>query len=164
MTSLDKDIKFLNAVKTYKKYHKNVLLASHRYKFLLRQKNIKPKITQIMIKFNNHITYHKFIPLGFLVKNSFTWINGINEVFYEHFSKCDLEKYISDDLISYLFKNKVNLHKKYRYIIPYLISITNPMYNITEYRDDNNNRFFGLVKLNINDNFNYDRFIERLEE
>mgnify|MGYP000592338678 FL=1 len=96
----------------------------------MRQKNIK---------FNNH--------LGFLIKNSFTWINVINEVFYEHFSKYDLEKYISDDLISYLFKNKVNLHRKYRYIIPYLISITNTMYNITEYRDDNNNRFFGLIKL-----------------
>ena len=164
MTSLNKDINFLDTVKTYKKCYTNVLLKSHLYKFLLRKENIKPKISKIRVKNNNHITYHDFIPIGFLIKNDFKWINGLNELFYEHFLKCDLEKYISQDLINYLFNNNsINLSKKYRYVIPYLIAITNPAFNIIEYRDDKNHRFFGLVKLNIKDNFDYDKFIGRLD-
>ena len=159
------DIKFLNEVKKYKTFYTYVLNKSHRYRFILRKKNLKNKITKIISRFNNrHITYYDFIPLGYLVGNNFTWINDMNIFFYKHFSKYDLEKCISDDLSRYLFSSdKINLSKKYRYVIPYLIAIATPAFNVIEFRDNNNDIFFGLVKLNIKDNFNYDNFINSLE-
>jgi hypothetical protein len=86
------------------------------------------------------------------------WINGMNKIFYDHFIKYKFNKmYMTKELVNYLFNDEIFLNSKYKYIIPYIISFTNPSYNVIEFIDTNNVKFFCLINLNIKDDLKYEK-------
>jgi hypothetical protein len=144
---------FLNLFLKYKKNYDYIKNKSHKYKIFLKKDNIIPYITKVKVLDKYSLKEYNFIPLGYINKNKFIWIDGMNKIFENHFLKYNFNKlYLTDKLQNYLFNDNVTLLNKHKYIIPYIISFTNPAYNVVEFNDKNNVKFFGLIDLNIDDN------------
>ena len=153
-----KELQFLDIFLKYKKNYDYIMNKSLKYEILLTKYNLISKITKIEVYQKYISKEYNFLPIGYIDKNKFSWINGMNKIFYDHFIKYNFNKrYATDSLINYLFNDIVLLNNIYKYIIPYIISFTNPRYNVIEFIDINNVKFFGLIDLKLKDNINYQK-------
>jgi len=148
MDLCDRELLFLDIFLKYKKNYDYVMNKSLKYDILLTKYNLISKITKIEVRQKNNSKEYNFLPIGYIDKNKFIWINGMNKIFYDHFIKYKFNKIImTKELVNYLFNDEIFLNSKYKYIIPYIISFTNPSYNVIEFTDINNIKFFCLIDL-----------------
>lgn len=166
MDLCERELLFLDIFLKYKKNYDYIMNKSLKYEILLTEYNLIPKITKIKVYKKYNSKEYNFLPIGYIDKNKFTWINGMNKIFYDHFIKYKFNKmYMTKELVNYLFNDKIFLNSKYKYIIPYIISFTNPLYNIIEFIDTDNIKFFGLINLNIKYNVTHEKkFLNILDE
>jgi hypothetical protein len=166
MDLCDRELLFLDIFLKYKKNYDYVMNKSLKYEILLTKYNLISKITKIEVYQKYNSKEYNFIPIGYIDRNKFTWINGMNKIFYDHFIKYKFNKlYMTKELVNYLFNDEIFLNSKYKYIIPYIISFTNPSYNVIEFIDINNVKFFCLINLKIKDHVKYEKkFLNILKE
>ena len=79
--------------------------------------------------------------------------------------KNSLIKYDNTDIfsstINKLFENTVKISPKDYLVIPCLLAIANPAFNIVEFETENTNvKIYALIKLDIKCQFNYDKFLK----
>jgi hypothetical protein len=100
----------------------------------------------------------------------FKWFdNYIKDLIYEHINRHLFveDNYVSRNSLDYYFEDIVQLNDENRNIIPYLISITNPNFNLIKFRINQNinYHFYCMIDLGIKDNYNYQRnFIDKLHD
>jgi hypothetical protein len=158
MDLCNRELLFLDIFLKYKKNYDYVMNKSLQYEILLTKYNLISKISKIEVYKKYNSKEYNFLPIGYIDKNKFMWINGMNKIFYDHFIKYKFNKmYMTKELVNYLFNDEIFLNSKYKYIIPYIISFTNPSYNVIEFIDTNNVKFFCLINLNIKDDLKYEK-------
>lgn len=162
----NKELLFLDIFLKYKKNYDYIINKSLKYKIFFKKDDVFHKMAKIQVSHKSVLKEYNFIPIGYINKNNFVWINGMNKLFYDHFIVYPFnKKYLTKKLIKYLFNNEIDLEDKYKYIIPYIISFTNPAYNVIEFVDPDNVKFFALIDLKIIDNFTYqEKFLKNLKE
>lgn len=158
-----KDERFLKNLMTYRRFHNNLMNKSLKYKIDIKENNIDGSNLNVEVNFNGIKKECTFIPLGIFKNKTFTWMNDINIILYEHLllfhihNNLQLEKYVSKDLLDYLFLRKsIPVGEKGANILPYLIAITNSEFNVIRF-SNKDEKFYALIKLNIEDNFDYYR-------
>jgi len=101
------------------------------------------------------------VPFGICMKADkgvqFLWLDQMNKPLFEHILKRDIALFGSDETLKKLFPSTVLLDMKDAYVIPYLISITNPMYRVITLKKDGK-ILFALMKADKPDQFDIDAF------
>ena len=151
-------------VKKYKKYIEDCMKKTQEYKLIPDPKSD----SEIIAVKNGKETRHAFIPIGFYDKNKneFIYKNMININLLEHIQKYyNLNDIFgSDSTIKKLFSNIVEINSKDHLVIPCLISIMNPAFNVVKISlsDAKGKIMYALVKLNIECKFDYDNFLKEM--
>ena len=150
----DSDKTYLNNILSYKNHYDYVSRTSSKYKIYLNRNNIVDDVSSVVIlnKDTKIKNTHTFIPFGYLSNNKFIWKNGANSFFLDHLNRTNVSRNIgSRTLLTKLFKKKVKFNNwTYKYVIPYLISITNPKFNVIQFNNQSSGIiFFALINLNI---------------
>jgi hypothetical protein len=158
-----KDDQFLKNLMSYRRFHNILMDKSLKYKIDINKKNIDGSNLNVEVTFNGIKKECTFIALGIFKNKTFTWMNDINVILYEHlllfhkYNNLEVEKYVSKELLDYLFLRKnILVGEKGGNILPYLIAITNPEFNVIRF-SNKDEKFYALIKLNIEDNFDYYR-------
>ena len=158
-----KDERFLNNLMIYRRFHDILMDKSLKYKIDINKNNIDGSNLNVEVTINGIKKECAFIPLGLFKDKTFTWMNDINVILYEHlllfhtYNNLEVEKYVSKELLDYLFLRKsIPVGEKGGNILPYLIAITNPDFNVIRF-SNKDEKFYALIKLNIEDNFDYYR-------
>ena len=126
---------------------------------------IPGKRTEIIAIKNGIETQHNFITIGFYHKdkNEFKFEKSINEILLNHIlKKYDvINIFGSESTIKKLFKETVKMNFKEHTVIPCLISIFHPAFNIVkfEFTDKKNVIMYAMIKLNIKCKLDYDQFL-----
>lgn len=146
------DTKFLDFILKYKNYYEEVGLQSQQYKIELEHDNcVNPE--SIMIISGKE---YKCYPIGYIKDNVFTWKFGQNIVQRKHLVETSgLKDYVSQSTLDYLFSDQLELEDKYKLIIPYLLGMINPAYNVIEFRvsEIDNLMIFMFINLGIKDGY-----------
>jgi hypothetical protein len=124
--------------------HKNNYNAIYRdslkYKFFLESDHIDidKNTIEVLNNENGTISEHKIIPIGYHKKNKFIWNINTRDIIEDHIYQTDFPiNIISTRLRSKIFSKKCRFTKiKYKNIIPYLVSITNPLFNVIHFDND----------------------------
>ncbi len=160
----NKEKKFCDIVYKYRKYYEKVYIESLKYQIDVQVDNIKKPISKVKVHGPNGNFTTDFILLGLSNKNTFIWRNSINKIFYDQIKKYNwiTNGYVSKKFLDYFFtKNRFELLAKYKDLIIYIISITNPNYNLIKFTSENNISIYALVKLGIQDKFEYKKEFEQ---
>jgi hypothetical protein len=125
------------------------------------------KTNNVIVEKDNIDYNSEIILLGFYTKENkvFKWIDQMNNIMLEHCNKYDLvELFGSVQTIIKMFNDKIITNSKYVNAIMYFIAILNPAYNLIEMSsEDNNMVLYILIKLDIVNNFNFDKFIDDMQ-
>ena len=158
-----KDELFLKNIMSYRRFHDRLMYKSLKYSIDINKNNIDGSNLNVEVTFNGIKKICTFVPLGLFKNKTFNWMNDINVILYEHLllfhihNNLIIEKYVSKDLLDYLFLRKsIPVGEKGGNILPYLIAITNPEFNVIRF-SNKDEIFYALIKLNIEDNFDYYR-------
>ena len=158
-----KDERFLKNIMKYRRFHDILMNKSLKYSININENNIDGSDLNVEVTCNGIKKMCTFVPLGLFKNKTFTWLNDINIILYEHlllFHKHNnliIEKYVSKDLLDYLFlRRSIPVGEKGANILPYLIAINNPDFNVIRF-SNKDEKFYALIKLNIEDNFDYYR-------
>jgi polyphosphate kinase len=90
-------------------------------------------------------------------KVQFLWLDDMNKTLFDYILKRDIVLFGSDETLKKLFHSTVLLDIKDAYVIPYVISITNPMYRVVTLKKDGK-ILFALMKADKPDHFDIDTF------
>jgi hypothetical protein len=163
MMDFSKDKLFLKNIMNYRRFHDILMNKSLKYQININENNIDGSNLNVQVTINGIKKECTFIPLGIFSNKTFSWMNDINVILYEHLllfhrhNNLIVEKYVSKDLLDYLFLRKsIPVGEKGGNILPYLIAITNPEFNVIRF-SNKDEKFYALIKLNIEDNFDYYR-------
>jgi hypothetical protein len=163
MIDFSKDERFLKNIMNYRRFHDILMEKSLKYKIDINENNIDGSNLNVKVTINGIKKECTFIPLCLFKNKTLTWINDINIILYEHLllfhrhNNLIIEKYVSKDLLDYLFLRKsIPVGEKGANILPYIIAITNPEFNVIRF-SNKDEKFYALIKLNIEDNFDYYR-------
>jgi hypothetical protein len=134
----DKNI--LNRILLHKNRYNEIYRNSLNYKFFLESDHIlnnKNTIEALKNK-NGIISTHIIIPIGYHKKNKFIWHTDMNHIMEDHIYETNFPiNIISRRLRTKIFSKKCKFTKiKYKNIIPYLASITNPIFNVIHFNND----------------------------
>ena len=92
----------------------------------------------------------------------FMWYRGIEKIFSEQLNKYS-ELYSIPFIRNLFATSKIKMGEKYKNVIPYLVAIIYPNYNVIRFTDpDNNLESYILINLGIKDSFDFDKFSELL--
>jgi hypothetical protein len=153
-------------LKNCQKYLKDCMKKTLKYKIIL-EPNENNELVAFTIK-KNVKTKHLFFPIGVYHNNEqeFRYYEGWNNILLEHVQKYDdIIKYDNTDIfsstINKLFENTVKISPKDYLVIPCLLALANPAFNIVEFEtEDTNVKIYALIKLDIKCPFNYDNFLK----
>ena len=155
-------------LKKYTKYIKDCMKKTLEYKLIFNPEST----TKIMAIKNNIKTSHAFFPIGIYYKDikEFKYHQDINNFLLDHIEKnYDLvDIFSSDSTIKKLFNSNIQISAKEHLIIPCLISIMNPAFNIVKFELEDNNKImknktmYALIKLNIECKLDYDKFLDEM--
>lgn len=153
-------------LKNCQKYLKDCMKKTLKYKIIL-EPNENNELVAFTIKKNVKIK-HLFSPIGAYHNNEqeFRYYEGWNNILLEHVQKYDdIIKYDNTDIfsstINKLFENTVKISPKDYLVIPCLLALANPAFNIVEFEtEDTNVKIYALIKLDIKCQFNYDKFLK----
>jgi hypothetical protein len=159
------DTYFITMILTkYKKYIENCMKKTMQYKLIIKPNEDK-KIIVTAIKKGKEST-PPFFPIGFYYnkEKEFRYYKNINEILLDHIKKYNFMDIIGNT-VNKLFKNVVKINNNEHLIIPCLLGIVNPAFNVVKFETEGNSNtiMYALIKLNIECKFNYNRFIENLK-
>lgn len=148
------------------KYLKDCMKKTLKYKIIL-EPNENNELVAFTIK-KNIKEERLFCPIGVYHNNEqeFRYYEGWNNILLEHVQKYDdIIKYDNTDIfsstINKLFENTVKISPKDYLVIPCLLALANPAFNIVEFEtEDTNVKIYALIKLDIKCPFNYDKFLK----
>lgn len=122
-----------------------------KYKFFLKETHLKFNFTKIKAFNKETKTYEKytFIPIGYHKNNKFIWRGSMNDIILNKLKNMQFMNSISLKLINKIFAKKCKFSNRYKKIIPYIVSISNPKFNLIQFTN-NNIMFYSLINLNIN--------------
>jgi hypothetical protein len=167
------DEQFFNAIKDYQPFFNNIMNSTVEYNIQLTPEHIlEYNLNKITVITPNKMRRCNFIPIGFEEQVSdnghhFKWHSfegrdlikeHINEyLFVEH-------NYISRNSFNYYFEDVVQLNYENRNILPYLISITHPKFNIIRFTDNQSSYYYYcMINIGIKNNFDYQRdFLDKI--
>lgn len=167
------DEKTIKNVLEYKRFSDILQSKSLHYSIDLKIDNINSPFTKVKVIDPNRLRKENdIIPICFINKNSnkLFWINNNNYLFLEHFFKfheynsLNYRKYFSDKLLLKLFLSNepIDTNEYNENLIPYIVAMTNPGFDLIKFVDDNNSVLYTLIDLDINDNFNYiEHFVKK---
>jgi len=149
-------------LKSYTDYIENCMKETLKYELLLNKESFENfKITAIKDKKE---TICDFYPIGVynLDSKEFKYSNTKNMIL-EHLYKYNMvDIFGSDNIIKKLFHDDViKLSLKEHLIIPLLISIFNPAFDIVKFENDNY-YMYAMIKLNIKCDFDWDNFLSEM--
>ena len=153
-------------LKNCQKYLKDCMKKTLKYKIIL-EPNENNELVAFTIK-KNIKEERLFCPIGVYHNNEqeFRYYEGWNNILLEHVQKYDdIIKYDNTDIfsstINKLFENTVKISPKDYLVIPCLLALANPAFNIVEFEtEDTNVKIYALIKLDIKCPFNYDNFLK----
>lgn len=153
-------------LKNCEKYLKDCMKKTLKYKIVVEPNKDNELVAFTMKK--NIKTERLFFPIGVYHNNEqeFRYYEGWNNILLEHVQKYDdIIKYDNTDIfsstINKLFENTVKISPKDYLVIPCLLAIANPAFNIVEFETENTNvKIYALIKLDIKCQFNYDKFLK----
>ena len=167
------DEQFFNAIRDYQPFFDNIMNSSLGYNIQLTPEHVlENNLNKITVITPNKMRRCNFIPIGFEEQVSdnghhFKWHSfegrdlikeHINEyLFVEH-------NYISRNSFNYYFEDVVQLNYENRNILPYLISITHPKFNIIRFTDNQSSYYYYcMINIGIKNNFDYQRdFLDKI--
>jgi len=140
----------LQRILSHKNNYNVIYRNSLKYKFFLESDHIHnhKNTIELLNNENGIISTHKIIPIGYHKKNKFIWNTNMNYIMEDHIYQTNLPiNIISQRLRAKIFSKKCKFTKiTYKNIIPYLVSITNPIFNVIHF--DNNEksiRYYFLI-------------------
>lgn len=154
-------------LKNCEKYLKDCMKKTLKYKIIL-EPNKNNELVAFTIK-NNIKKERLFCPIGVYHNNEqeFRYYKEWNDLLLEHVQKYDdLIKYDDIDIfsstINKLFKDTVKISPKDYLVIPCLLAIANPAFNIVEFEtsENTNVKIYMLIKLDMKCPFNYNKFLK----
>ena len=143
----------------------NCLKKTLIYKF----KPIPNNPIEILAIKNGKETKHNYYPIGLydIDKEEFSYHSKINKVLLQHILKHYNIKDIfgSDATIKKIFKDTVKMTPMQQNIIPCLLAIFNPALNVVKFQftDKKNITLYALVKINIQCDIDFDKFIDDMQ-
>lgn len=154
----DFEIPLLTLITQYKPYFDKTQKASLKYKFDLNDDIFKNHVVNAVDKTGKKHTF-KFIPIGMIKENTFTWYSDLYKLFYTHMMKYNIDSF-NHNFFAKLFQKQVEFKANYRMAIPYFLSIISPSFNIIEaYNGESNTSFIFAVNLGLKDNFKFEKFL-----
>ena len=155
-------------LKNCEKYLKDCMKKTLKYKIVV-EPNKDNELLAFTVK-KNVKTERLFFPIGVYHNNEqeFRYYEGWNNVLLEHVQKYNsIIKYdettdIFGSTINKLFKDTVKISPKDYLVIPCLLAIANPAFNIVEFEtsEDTNLKMYTLVELDMKCPFNYNKFLK----
>jgi hypothetical protein len=154
-------------LKNCEKYLKDCMKKTLKYKIVV-EPNKDNELIAFTVK-KNIKTERLFFPIGVYHNNEqeFRYYKGWNNVLLEHVQKYDdIIKYdettdIFSSTINKLFENTVKISPKDYLVIPCLLAIANPAFNIVEFETENTNvKIYALIELDTKCQFNYNKFLK----
>jgi hypothetical protein len=140
----------LQRILSHKNNYNVIYRNSLKYKFFLESDHIDidKNTIEVLNNVNNVINTHKIIPIGYHKKNKFIWNINTYNIIENHIYQTNFPiNIMSTKLRTKIFSKTCKFSKiEYRNIIPYLVSITNPIFNVIHF--DNNEksiRYYFLI-------------------
>jgi len=150
---------FFDIVLAFKDKFEKVITDSLRYKLHINEETAKTG--KIIATKNGKETEHSIIIFGRYDRNKevFEYLIPSN-IIREHMEKQQFDKIVGNSGISNkLFNDKVKIEKKYHYVIPYLISIYNPLFSLVRFTTENNKvDLYALIDLKLKEYFTQNDF------
>jgi hypothetical protein len=164
MDYTNEDLLFFSIIlKSCRETYEKVITDSLSYKLYLTKDIIDLKKTKIkVIDKTNKISHKQIIPFGFYdeKKKIFSWYKCMKKDFYDHLIISGIKKtFDSLETIDKLFLDEVIIDKKNHNVIPYVMAVFNPNFNVIRFQALDA-IIYAFVKLDIEDNMNFDNFIE----
>ena len=164
MNYTDEDLLLFNIIlKSCRETYEKVINDSLSYKLDLTKDIIDFKKSKIkVIDKNNKISYKEIIPFGFYneKQTKFSWYKFIKKDFYDHLIISGIKQtFDSLETIDKLFLDEVIIDKKNHNVIPYIMAVFNPNFNVIRFQAVDAT-IYAFVKLDIKDNLNFDNFME----
>lgn len=152
------------AVLKYRDTFEKVITKSLKYQIKLTKDVAQLKKIKInVIKNGENFTRNIFM-LGYHNKSEeiFRWFNSMNEIALKHIQRHNIKDIFgSDTTIKKLFQPEIEISNKYHYVIPYLVAIFNPAYNIVRF-EHGDTYVYAMIQLNIVNNFDFDDFVNEM--
>ena len=79
-----KDERFLKNLMSYRRFHDRLMYKSLKYSIDINENNIDGSNLNVEVTFNGIKKECTFIPLGIFRNKTFSWLNDINIILYEH--------------------------------------------------------------------------------
>ena len=166
---------FFNAIRDYQPFFNNIMNRSLEYNIQLMPEHVQPNnLRKITVITPNKMRRCNFIPIGFEEQVSengrhFKWHNfEVRDLIKEHINSYLFveHNYVSRNSLNYYFEDCVQLNYQNKNILPYLISITHPKFNIIRFTDnDSSYYYYCMIEIGIKNNFEYQRdFLDKINE
>ena len=167
------DEQFFNAIRDYQPFFDNIVNQSLQYNIQLTPQHVSENnLNKITVITPNKMRRCNFIPIGFEEQVSY---NG-RHFKWHSFEDRDLIKehindylfvennYVSRNSLNYYFEDCVQLNYENRNILPNLISITHPKFNIIRFTDnDSSYYYYCMIEIGIKSSFDYQRdFLDKI--
>ena len=167
------DEQFFNAIRDYQPFFDNIVNQSLQYNIQLTPEHVSENnLNKITVITPNKMRRCNFIPIGFEEQVSY---NG-RHFKWHSFEGRDLIKehindylfvennYVSRNSLNYYFEDCVQLNYENRNILPNLISITHPKFNIIRFTDnDSSYYYYCMIEIGIKSSFDYQRdFLDKI--
>jgi hypothetical protein len=172
MTSIDRNQLFFNTILDYQPFYDEIMHKSYEYDIQLTSDHFTNNLPRVNVVGLNKTKRCTFIPIGSKFPTplgyQFEWYNdNVKDLIQEHVNRyCFIENnYVTRNSINYYFEDNVQLNIENRNIIPYLVSITNPNFNVIRFQLNNGieYNFYCMINIGIKDNFDYQHdFLDRL--
>jgi hypothetical protein len=145
------DERFFNAIRDYQPFFDNIVNQSLQYNIQLTPEHIlENNLNKITVITPNKMRRCNYIPIGFEEQVSenghhFKWHNfNVRDLIRDHINDYLFveNNYVSRNSLNYYFENIVQLNNENKNILPYLISITHPKFNIMQFTDNNSSYYY----------------------
>lgn len=163
---------FFDTILEYEPFYEKMIYKSFEYSIQLTAEHFDNNLQNIIAIGPNKTKTCTFIPLGNINETNlgyqFKWFNDyVKDLIHNHINRHLFveDNYVTRNSLDYYFEDIVQLNEENRNIIPYLISITNPSFNLIRFcvNQNRNCHFYCMIDLGIKDNYDYEQdFIDKL--
>jgi len=162
---------FFDTILEYEPFYEEMIQRSLEYNIQLTAEHFN-NLQNITVVGLNTTRSCMFIPVGTTNETNlgyhFNWYNqNTKDLIYDHINRYNFieNNHVTRNSLDYYFEDTVQLNDENRNIIPYLISITNPSFNLIRFRINQNRNchFYCMIDLGIQDNYDYEHdFADKL--
>jgi hypothetical protein len=158
---------YITAIKKYKKYIDFVQEKSRNYVINVTHENVTGGKLDVEVVKNKKTSTHKLLFFGTYKKSEgvFEWSNGVNSALLNHISDQGKNAFGPDRIVNKFFQNVVEISEDDHYVIPILVFLSNPKFNVIWFTNpDVDMIFYSMIDLGIKDNLNYNKFVRDIDE